>query len=161
VSWQKVTFVLSLAVIVVLVTLIPVLVLEARRTPDWQSSLAAYLEAQVPLARVQVVWTARAQAADQLAAEMLVAAPTDRMWESVEQLPPPERVRCIRLENEEWKTARQPLDERLIIGYHDDGLYHAGWIVHQFRAQVSQAKREEMFAKIGCNRWVRVSMDKR
>jgi hypothetical protein len=160
VAWRKIAVVLTLSVAVMLATLVPIVILESRRMPDWQSTLVQYLEAsQGPLTDIPIVWVAQAQSVYQFPAEEMVAVPTDWMWQGIEIIPPPDRIYCVRLERPaEWKLASQVLDEGLLVGYHDDGLHHAGWIVHEFRAGVSQGEREELFAKMGCDQWERISI---
>jgi len=162
-SSRKVVIALIISVVAVLVTLTPIMILESRRTPDWQSALTQYLKvSEVYLTHIQTVWAVEAQDVDQLPAAMLLAVPTEWTWESIEQIPPPERIRCIRLERREGgKTARQTLNEPLVISYHDDGLYRSGWVVHEFRAGVSKGEREELFAKMGCSHWERVSIGRK
>ncbi|MGD1994407.1 MAG: hypothetical protein PVI59_14535 [Anaerolineae bacterium] len=156
---RKIVILLSLSVTVVVATLLPIAILESRRTPDWQSSVNQYLEvSDIPLMSIHFMWVAEAQHVDRFPTDALVAVPTEWMWQSIDHIPPPERVRCIRFETRGgWKSARQAAAEHLVVGYHDDKLYHAGWIVHTFRPGVSPGEREELFTEMGCDHWERTS----
>lgn len=161
---RKVILVLALSLVVVLATLIPVVVLESRRTPDWVSSLKRYLDdSGTHPAEIRSVWVSEAAHAERFPAEMLTPVPADWMWQSVDHIPPPGRVRCVRLEirGGGWKSAMRAADQDLVLGYHDDGLYLAGWIVHTFRPGTSRNEREELFARMVCDSWERVSIGTR
>jgi hypothetical protein len=149
--------ILILVVGVVAAIIIPIVLLESRRTPGWQAALEQYLEASdLNPQDIQSEWAAEARAVDCFPSEMTSPVPTGWTWEGVAEVPSPERARCIRLERREGKTDQRALDEHLVVGYHDDGLYHAGWLVHEFRPDVSQAEREAWFVNMGCRRWTRV-----
>jgi len=152
-----------LFVVLALVIALPIVVLESRRAPDWQVSLMRYFElSEVAWADVDAVWAAEARFPDRFLAEELVAAPTEWVWQNIEQIPPPERVRCIRLQQRgRSRSAMQIPDAHLVIGYHDDGLHHAGWMVHQFRVDVSQRARQDHFVRMGCTEWKQVAMGTR
>jgi len=148
---------------VALVIALAMAALETRRTPDWQVSLWRYFEAsEMAFADVDAVWVAEARSAGAFPAQALVAVPADWTWQSVERIPPPVQARCVRVQ---WrgasKAAAQLPDARLVLGYHDDGLHHAGWVVHHFRADVSEGERREWFAAMGCTGWKQVAMGRR
>jgi hypothetical protein len=150
-------------VAVALAIALPVVILESRRMPDWQAALIDYLDTSgVLLTDIQAVWTAEARTPDRFPVEELVAVPTEWAWQSVNAIPPPQQVRCIRLQ---WRgrsrSAVQLSDAHLVIGYHDDGLYRAGWIVHEFRSNTNQGERQELFVRMGCTRWKRVTIGTR
>jgi hypothetical protein len=159
-SSRKIAILLTLSATAVIATLLPILLLESQRTPDWQSSLREYLQvSHIPATNIQLTWVAEAQHVDRFPADDLVAVPTEWVWQSVDIAPPPDRVRCIRFERRgEWKTAQRIPDEHLVLGHHDDGLYHVGWIVYTFQPTVSLEEREELFARLGCDQWERVSL---
>jgi len=141
---------------VVAATLPLVLALEATRIPEWQPALAEYLaEAGIPLADVRMVWVAPASHAGRFPTGVLEPVPTDWTWQGIAQIPPPKKVLCVRLEKREgsaepvgWATSGQ-----FLMGYHDDQLYRAGWVVHRPTAGMPSDKMGEIFARMGCNRW--------
>ncbi|MGC9358316.1 MAG: hypothetical protein ACP5GX_10620 [Anaerolineae bacterium] len=45
------------------------------------------------------------------------------------------------------------------MSYHDDGLYRAGWLVQEFRAEVSQDERLALFDDLGCDGWKQVAVN--
>ncbi|MGC9348250.1 MAG: hypothetical protein ACP5JG_08955 [Anaerolineae bacterium] len=157
---RKVVIVSAIVVVVLALTLILILLLASTRTPGWQAALTSYLDAtDVALEDIRRVWAAEAQVADQLPPEMLSPVPTGWTWEDIAEIPPPDWVRCIRLERRGGETTQQTLDEHLLVSYHDDGLYHAGWLVQEFRADVSQDERTELLEDVGCDRWERVAIN--
>jgi hypothetical protein len=154
---------LILLAAVVLTIALVLMALESRRTPDWQVSLVRYFEvSEMTLADVGAIWVAEARSVDAFPSEALAAIPTGWTWEDIERIPPPVEARCVRVQ---WRgsaklAARIP-DTHLVIGYHDDGLHHAGWVVHQFRDTVSESERQERFAAMGCTRWKQVAIGTR
>jgi hypothetical protein len=123
--------------------------LESHRTPDWQVEVNKYLQtAENSSEDFWQAWAAEAQHPDQLATEMLVAVPTNWTWQDIVQIPPPESVRCIRLEKH-----GQDIREYLLVSFHSDGLWHTGWLVHRFREEVSEGEKQALFAELGCNQW--------
>jgi len=142
---------LALALAVVVAVLAPIALLEARRTPDWQSELQQYLGASGIVVSRFDVWAAEAQRVDVFPAEVLAAQAIDWPWQGVQQIPPAERVRCLRLEG---PGAGDEVD--LLAGYHHDGLWRVGWLVYEFREGVDA---QAVFDEMGCQRWEAVVMD--
>lgn len=153
--------ILTLTLTVVLVTLIPLRILESRRTPDWQSELNQYFElSDIPRQDASHVWVAEARQVNPFPPELLHAVPMNWTWQSIATIPPPTKIRCIRLD-EPGDTGSE-LSERtanlqLLVGYHDDGLWRSGWLVHEFRGDVSTPVRLELFARLGCIDWQKIS----
>jgi hypothetical protein len=158
---RKIVALLAVFAAVLLVIFIPLGILESRRTPDWQLELGRYLAVSgVSVADIRLVEVAEAGRPGQFAAQMLKPVPAGWTWQGIDRIPPPERVRCIRMAGRgqaERETARPTIYRVLLIGYHSDGLWHAGWLVHQFREDVSEEERQVLLAKLGCDDWVEIS----
>jgi hypothetical protein len=144
-----------------IVTLVPLAILESRRTPDWLYELSRYLaNTGSSVEAIRLAEMAEAQHPEQFAAQMLIAAPVGWPWQGIDRIPPPEKVRCIRIEGQGragWGSTGQAITERLLVGYHSDGLWHTGWLVHRFREGVSDAAQQALLAKMGCKQWAAVS----
>lgn len=151
---------LTLFTAVLLVVLIPLGLFESRRTPDWQSRLSQYLETSgVSMKDIQLVEVAEAQRPGQFAVQMLQAVRTSWAWQGIDRIPLPETVRCIRIERQGQAgqgIARPSIGKYLLIGYHSDGLWRSGWLVHEFREGVSEGEQQVLLAKLGCNNWVEI-----
>ena len=141
---------LALLLATLLVILIPLIILESRRTPDWQAEFERYLEtSETSVADDQLVEVAEAQHPEHFDAQLLIAVPTGWPWGGID-VPPPEKVRCIRI-------GEEPDRRYLLIGYHSDGLWHMGWLVHEFCVYVSEETQQALLAKLGCVSWMEVS----
>ena len=141
---------LALLLATLLVILIPLIILESRRTPDWQAEFGRYLEtSETYVADDQLVEVAEAQHPEYFDAQLLIAVPTGWPWGGID-VPPPEKVRCIRI-------GEEPDSQYLLIGYHSDGLWHMGWLVHEFCVYVSEENQRALLAKLGCVSWMEVS----
>lgn len=158
--WKMIALILPVTVL--LATLAFVGVLESHRTPDWQIAFTQYLqtaENETPPQAIRSVWSAEAQRPDQFPVKRLLAVPTGWTWQNIE-IPLPERVRCLRLELQgeaDDTSTGQVVYEYLLVGYHNDGLWHVGWLVHEFRGNVGVAEQQELVAQLGCNQWEAVS----
>ena len=72
---------LALFVMMLLVILIPLIILESCRTPDWQAEFDRYLEAsETSVADDQLVEVAEAQHPEYFDAQLLIAVPTGWPW---------------------------------------------------------------------------------
>jgi hypothetical protein len=151
----------TLIAAVLLVVLIPLGLLESRRTPDWQFELSRYLKLSgVSVEDIQHVEVAEAQRPGQFAVQLLQAVLYGGTWQGIDRIPRPDRVRCIRIERQGLAghgTAPPSISEYLLMGYHSDDLWRAGWIVHQFREGVSEGEQQVLLAKLVCNNWVEIS----
>jgi hypothetical protein len=137
---------LWLIVVMFLALLIPLVLLEARRTPDWQAELARYLERSgTSGVGEHLVDVAEAQHPEQLDAQLVVAAPTGWAWEGID-VPLPEKLRCVRI-------AEEPERRYLFVGYHSDGLWHMGWLVHAFCECAGEEEKLVLLDKLGCSDW--------
>ncbi|MBN2392863.1 MAG: hypothetical protein JXR84_19180 [Anaerolineae bacterium] len=141
---------LALFLAMLLVILIPLIILESRRTPDWQAEFERYLEtSETSVAPDQLVEVAEAQHPEYFDAQLLIAVPTGWPWGGID-VPPPEKVRCVRIGEESDS-------QHFLVGYHSDGLWHMGWLVHEFCIYVSEEKQQALLAKLGCVNWMEVS----
>lgn len=144
---------LALFVATLFAVLIPVVILESRRTPDWQTEFERYLEtSETSVADDQRVEVAEAQHPEHFDAQLLIAVPTGWPWGGID-VPPPEKVRCVRIEEEEG-----PDSQYLLVGYHSDGLWHVGWLVHEFCVYASEEQQQALLAELGCDDWVETSI---
>ena len=150
---------LALFTVVLLAISIPLAILESRRTPDWQSELSRYLEiSSVSVDDIQLIEVAEAQRPERFAAQMLKAVPAGWPWQGIYRIPLPERAQCIRIERQGQGSTPPSISEYLIIGYHSDGLWRTGWLVHEFREGVSEGQQRALLAEMGCSNWVAVSV---
>jgi hypothetical protein len=144
---------LALFVAMLFIVFIPLTILEARRTPDWEAEFGRYLEiSETSVAAGQLVEVAEAQHPEQFDAQLLRAVPTGWPWGGID-VPLPERVRCIRIREEQAGSVQRPVSQYLLIGYHSDGLWHVGWLVHEFCEYVSEEEQQAFLAKLGCDNW--------
>jgi hypothetical protein len=143
----------ALFLALLLIILIPIVILESRRTPDWQAEFVRYLGiSETSVADDQLVEVAEAQHPEQFDAQLLIAVPTGWPWGGID-VPLPEKVWCIRIEEEQTGPVPQPISQYLLVGYHSDGLWHVGWLVHEFCEYVSEEEQQVLLAKLGCNDW--------
>ncbi len=158
----RVIKILTVFVAVSLVLLIPLGLLESRRTPDWQTELSRYLNMSgVSLEEIQRVEVAQAQHPERFAARLLQVVPTGWAWDGINRIPFPEEVQCVRIERQRpagQGTARSPIQENLLVGYHDDGQWRAGWLVHQFQESVSEEEQQALLTRMGCTHWMEISI---
>ncbi len=139
---------------VLLITFFVAGLLESRRVPDWEAVLMQYLDVSgIQRQGLRFVWVAEAQRLDQFSAEALVPVPANWTWEDIVQIPPPERLRCIRLEYQTEVEGSALIQDYLLIGYHNDELWHVGWLVYEFREGVSAEQAQARFAQMGCGHW--------
>ncbi len=152
---------LAIFVAVLLVIFIPLGLLESRRTPDWQAELSRYLiTSGVPARDIQHVEVAEAQRPEQFAADLLQAVPTSWTWSGIDRIPRPEWVQCIRIERQRpaGRGTTPPVRSGyLLVGYHHDGQWRAGWLVHEFRGDVSEEEQQGLLDQLGCKDWVELS----
>jgi hypothetical protein len=150
---------LTLFTAVALVVFIPLGLFESRRTPDWQSRLSQYLATSgVSREDILLVEVAEAQHLGQFTVQMLQAVPAGT-WQGIVRIPLPETIRCIRIERQGQAgqgIVRPSIGKYLLIGYHSDGLWRSGWLVHEFREGVSEGEQRVLLAKLGCNDWVEI-----
>lgn len=138
--------VLLLGATMLLAILIPIVILEARRTPDWQTELERYLALSGTFgAGEHLVDVAEAQHPEQLDTQLVVAAPTGWSWDGID-VPFPDKLRCVRITEE-------PEHRYLLVGYHSDGLWHMGWLVHAFCECVDEEEKLVLLDKLGCSDW--------
>jgi hypothetical protein len=156
-SRKIVILMLSIAV-VALATLIPIAILESLRTPDWQSELRQYIDNSTNT-RIQRVWVAEASSVGQFPSDELIAVPAGWTWQGIDRKPPPGRVLCIRLEiSQGMGPGGVFITERILLGDHDDGLWHIGWVAYEFDPGMGEAEREAIFDQMGCDRWTETFM---
>ena len=156
---SRVIRVLTVLVVVALVLLVPLGLVESRRPPEWQVMLGGYLANKGVSARALHIEVAEAQRLGPLAAQALRAATTDWTWWGIDHVPQPEWVNCVRIERQEpAKRATTPSvhSEYIFIGYHNDGQWRAGWLMHRFQAGVSEAEQQDLLDQLGCTNWAEI-----
>ena len=102
---------------------------------------------------------AEAQAPGRFTDQGLQALPIGWPWSTIDHIPLPVRVQCVRIERRQpvgQATAELASKKYLLIGYHDDGLWRAGWLVHEFREGVSVAVQQAVSEQLGCQAWAAV-----
>lgn len=139
--------------LVLLAVFIPLSILESRRTPDWQSELSRYLEISGIAQDVQRVQVAEAQYPGQFSAQKLKAVPVSWVWQGITRIPLPTAIHCVRI-----KGRDEAGSANLLVGYHNDGLWRAGWLVHEFQKGVNETEQQDILAKLGCTTWVEISV---
>lgn len=149
-------FILLLLILGVLIVVFAVVNrFESRRTPGWQSELGRYLRlAESFPEKVKVVASVEAANPQNFSPDRLTAVPTDWTWGGIRDIPQPTSVQCVRLEGS--RTYSDILGgirrwEVVLIGYHDDGLWHSGWLVHEINYNVGEQELQEMLALLGCD----------
>ncbi len=157
---SRAILVLAVFVAVMLVIFVPLGLIESRQPPRWQVVLGWYLAyTGVSVKEFQRVEVAEAQNPGRFAAHLLNTVSAGRTWAGIDRIPRPEMVQCVRIERQEptrQTIARLARREYLLIGYHNDGQWRAGWLVHQFRADVSEAEQQAALDKMGCTNWVEI-----
>jgi hypothetical protein len=142
---------LALFLAMLLVVLIPLIILESRRPPDWQAEFVRYLEtSETSVADGQFMEVAEAQHPEHFDAQLLIAVPTGWPWGGID-VPLPEKVQCVRI-------GEEPNSQYLLVGYSSDGLWHVGWLVYEFCVYVSEEQQQAMLAELGCDHWSEMSI---
>ncbi len=157
---SRVIRVLIVFAVVALVLFVPLRLLEPRRTPEWRAELSWYLwHSDIPGEGIQRVDVAEAQHPGQFAPQLLRAMPTGWAWSGIARIPRPEMVQCVRIERQKpaGRTATWLMHrEYFLIGYHNDGQWRAGWLLHEFREGVSEEEQQAVLDKLGCTNWVKI-----
>ncbi len=112
--------------------------LEARRTPDWQSELNAYIaHTRTPGETVTVRMAVEAGRPENFRADMAKSVESEKgysMWATgAAPAGRPAALHCVLLDRERPAAdeAERQLRQVLYIGSYDDGLWQVGWMVYQ------------------------------
>lgn len=133
---------------ILLVMAISITALEARRTPDWQAALDAYL-ADNSLQADAVRQVARARYPATLTTSIGVPVSADWRWQ-IERLPhPPQELYCalVQFPGETGAAQRQIV----YVGYLTDTLYRAGWITYAGPRSPFSPQVSEHLTTLGCD----------
>jgi hypothetical protein len=130
-------------------------VFESRRIPGWRAELQRYLRLSgSSIGEVRIIAAVEAASPQNFSSDLLIAVPTGSTWQDIIEIPSPVVVECVRLEGPfphqgylEWQVYL----EVVLIGYHDDGLWHSGWLVHEVYGVVSKQVLQDMLARLGCD----------
>jgi hypothetical protein len=103
--------------------------------PDWETALNRYLASvRLPDETIGVEAVVEASKPQNFTANMGKAAPVDWTWQ-IEEVPfPPTALRCVLLERVPSSApgvAGKPKRQVVFVGYHNDMLWRAGWLVHE------------------------------
>lgn len=108
---------------------------EARRAPDWEIVLNDYL-APRGLASETVKIQAVVEAGRPWNFTAAMGQPVGNDWPwDIDRLPfPPTAMRCVLLQKGSSSALTdegEPERQVIYVGYHDDTLWRAGWLVHE------------------------------
>ena len=148
-----ITLAIPLAVLIVVV--MAFVMLETQRGPDWSIELDEYIaHSALPSETITMQSVVEASKPWNFSEAMGEAVRDDWRW-MIDKLPfPPQAVQCVLLERSRRPTtgAEEELRRQVVfVGYHTDGLYRVGWLVHK---GVEEPFTQEMvghLAMIGCD----------
>jgi len=128
---------------------------EARRAPNWEIKLNNYV-AQSGLVpeTMQIKAVVEAGRPWNFSATMGKSVRNDWPWD-VDELPfPPTAMRCVLLQQEgksAFAVAGEPERQVIYVGYHNDTLWRAGWLVHEGPQAPFTPELAADLATIGCD----------
>ena len=128
---------------------------EARRAPNWEVELNNYM-AWSGLRRetIKVQAVVEADRPWNFTAAMGEPVGNDWPW-GIDRLPfPPTAVRCVLLEKESKSALDvegEPQRQVIYVGYYDDTLWRAGWLVHEGPQAPFTPELVTDLAAIGCD----------
>lgn len=152
-SRKLISFFLVLAVLSVI--LVVVHRFESHKIPGWQAELERYLLiSQRFLSETRIISVVEAASPQNFVPDQVTAVPTGWTWEGISEIPLPTAVQCVRLES--YVLDHENLMGRrrwqvVLVGFHDDGLWHSGWVVHEINYEVSGQELQEMLVRLGCD----------
>ena len=129
--------------------------LETRRGPDWRMALDDYVAQSAQQSEVITMQSvAEASKPWEFNEAMGRAVRNNWRW-GIAKLPyPPQAVKCVLLERIRVSTAqleKEPSQQVVFVGYHTDGLYRTGWVVHEGSEEPFPQELKEDLATIGCH----------
>jgi len=145
---------LAIPSVALMVVAVGLAALETRRRPDWRMTLDEYIaHSASPSETVTVQSVAEAREPWNLRKGMWEAVPDDWTW-TVDELPfPPLGVQCVLLERArrtDIGNEQGRLRQVVFVGYHTDGLYRVGWVVHSGPDGPLGQELQTRLAEIGC-----------
>ena len=128
---------------------------EARQTPNWEIVLNDYVT-RGGLARESIRIQALVEASRPWNFTAAMGNPVRNEWPwGIDELPfPPTSLRCVLLEKEGKSASavkREPERRVIYVGYHDDTLWRAGWLVHEGPQAPFTPELVTDLATIGCD----------
>jgi hypothetical protein len=112
--------------------------------------LDRYLHTYEPARSVQVVQVCRA-AHPRCLRDMDSAVVDGGEWASITLPFPPRRVMCVLLRHSPAARIQAAPSYRLVfVAYHSDGLWHSGWVVHEWRGSLSTQACLDTLDTLGC-----------
>lgn len=129
--------------------------LEARRAPDWETEFNNYV-ARRGLARESIKIQAVVEAGRPWDFSATMGKPVSNDWPwGIDELPfPPAAVRCVLLEKEgesAFDVEGEPQRQVIYVGYHNDTLWRAGWLVHEGPQTPFTPELATDLATVGCD----------
>jgi hypothetical protein len=132
---MKRILVLAVPFVILVGVALTFIVLEGRRTPDWESVLDDYIAgSHAPGETIDVLAMVQARKPWNFTPSMGRAVRSDWKWQIV-QLPfPPTELRCVLLERRGGSATGATGEGKrqvVYVGYHTDALWRLGWLVHE------------------------------
>lgn len=128
---------------------------DSSRTPGWESELERYLlVSHRSLSETRIVSAVEAASPQNFSPDQVTAVLTDWTWDGISKIPLPNAIYCVRLESrapDHKDLIGRRRWEVVLLGYHDDELWHSGWLVHEINYEVSEQGLQEMLVRLGCN----------
>jgi len=151
---MKKTIALTSPLVLLIFVVLTLAVLERRRGPDWQRELHEYIaRSSSPSETITVQSVVEAREPWNFREAMGEAVRDDWRW-TVTELPfPPLGVQCVLLERARGATTgaqEHRLRQVVFVGYHTDGLYRVGWVVHKGPQEPFARELHADLAMIGC-----------
>jgi hypothetical protein len=145
---------LALPLLVLGGVVITITALQARRTPDWQAVLQAYLAAtQTADETLTILAVVEASRPGNYTPAMGRPVATDWTW-GIDELPyPPTGLRCALLERirpSAQGAPRQPMRQVVYVAYHDDRVWRKGWLVHEGPLEPFTPELAANLDRLGC-----------
>jgi hypothetical protein len=129
--------------------------LQARRTPDWEAKLHAYLAtSQSADETITVQAVVQASQPWNYTPAMGRPVPTDWNWD-IDELPfPPTALRCVLLEHRRPSAQgaqREPIRQVVFVAYYADTVWRAGWLVHEGPLEPFSQELAAQLEALGCD----------
>lgn len=129
-------------------------VLEGRRTPDWQVELGEYIAgSRRPGETIIIQRVSEARRPENFDETMGVPVRNDWRW-SIDDLPyPPSTLRCVLLKRSRLMDGVKigSAYQLVFVGYHTDTLWRLGWLAHQGPSAASAQALMPSLKPVSCD----------
>lgn len=153
-KWKKVVA-LAVSIVALIVAIVIVAVLEARRGPNWRLELDEYIaQSASPSETITIQSVVEASKPWNFSREMGRAVRDDWRWESVAPSFPPKAVQCVLLEQSRKLTVgaeEEPRQQVVFVAHHTDALYRVGWLAYVGPKAPFTQELAAHLAAIGCD----------